>query len=563
MFKKPQLKVLYLAIFILIFAISNAQADTFQAGIYLESVQNFDGSWGADSSTVYFETTEAVRTLRVLGGTGFAYQRGVNFIANYEIGGVEDHARRIGVIEPAGKDTADDEDMLLSTQNSDGGWGFDQYYESNVYHTALALAALDTAGITDSGVISPAVSFITSQQKADGSFGLSADHDSIYLTALVALTLSHYSGTSYAVNSAVNWLLTKQNSDGGFGEGDSTIFETAYVNMVLFAVDPTLQAGQDAVDYLIDSQEPNGSFGDDAYQTAVGALGLNAGIIETRLYAGLNLFGYQVEVPAGYTSYDMIADLGTEDEVEIIQKYNRATETFESTFYESGTAAGDMFDVVSGEGYYVNMKQEKTTSQRRPVVSVGIQFQPGLNVVAIPSTSPYTSYEMLACLGSPDEITSIQRFDKETGAFQTTSYFETQPSGVNFDIVNGEAYLVFMKVAKEVSFPIEPVEVDYEISKGGSVSDSRNFQGDSALLDQVAYYTEAQIGVPDFITYTTTGVARVSATDIQVSFSIQVSGTAPEGICEFQVEYGLLDSGMNPLEPLTNNIFSFTIKVVP
>ena len=170
---------------------------------------------------------------------------------------------------------------------------------------------------------------------------------------------------------------------------------------------------------------------------------------------------------------------------------------------------------------------------------------------------------MLAYLGSPDEISSIQRFDKATGAFQTTSYYETQPAGVNFDIVNGEAYLVFMKVAKEVNFPIESVEVDYEISKGGSVSDTRNFQGDPALLDQAAYYTETQIGVPEFFTYTTTGLSRVSATDIQVSFSIQVFSTATEGICEFQVEYGLLDSNMNPLDPLTNNVFSFKIKVVP
>lgn len=46
---------------------------------------------------------------------------------------------------------------------------------------------------------------------------------------------------------------------------------------------------------------------------------------------------------------------------------------------------------------------------------------------------------------------------------------------------------------------------------------------------------------------------------MEVSFSIQVSGTASEGIYEFQVEYGLEDSGNNPLEPLTNNIFSFKI----
>ena len=383
--------------------------------------------------------------------------------------------------------------LLRNSQNSDGGWGFDQDYESNVYHTALALIALNTAGVSDPGVISPAVSFLISQQNADGSFGLSDDHDSIYMTALVALALSHYSVTASAVDSAVAWLLTQQNSDGGFGEGGSTIFETAYVIELLFEVEPTLESVQDAVDYLIANQNQDGSFNGYIYQTAVGVQGLNAAIIDTRLYTGLNIFGYQVTVPEGYTSYDMLADLGSVDEAEMIQRYDPATGTFESTFYESGAAAGDEFNISSGEGYYVYMKAEKTASQRRPVVGVVIQLQPGLNVTAIPSSSSHTSYEVLSYIGSSDEVSSIQRFDRETGAFQTASYFGTEPTGVNFDIVNGEAYLINMKVAKEVSFPIEPVDVDYQISKGDSVSDSRNFQGDSALLDQAVSYTEAQI----------------------------------------------------------------------
>ena len=107
------------------------------------------------------------------------------------------------------------------------------------------------------------------------------------------------------------------------------------------------------------------------------------------------------------------------------------------------------------------------------------------------------------------------------------------------------------------------IVLDYEINKGGLVNDSRRFEGDSALLDQTAFYTETQIGVSTFITYTTTGVSRVSATEFEISFSIQVSGTALEGIYEFQVKYGLEDGGGNPLEPLTNSLFSFKIKVLP
>jgi hypothetical protein len=87
----------------------------------LESAQNFDGSWGSDPATIFFETTEALKALHALGRIGDAYQGGVNFIANYEIGGVEDHARKIESIFPAGKDTTDDLNTVVGAQNSDGG----------------------------------------------------------------------------------------------------------------------------------------------------------------------------------------------------------------------------------------------------------------------------------------------------------------------------------------------------------------------------------------------------------------------------------------------------------
>lgn len=128
------------------------------------------------------------------------------------------------------------------------------------------------------GVISPAISYITSLQKANGSYGLSADHDSIYLTSIIALALFEYSDT-YDVDSqlddAIDWLKTKQNIDGGFGEGSSTVFETAYAFMAILDVDPAYSGLQDALDYLNANQDVDGSFNGDIYSTAVGALALN------------------------------------------------------------------------------------------------------------------------------------------------------------------------------------------------------------------------------------------------------------------------------------------------
>jgi len=412
---------------------------------------------------------------------------------------------------------------------------------------------------------------------------LSADHDSIYLTTLVALALTDHSGTSSAVDFAVDWLLTKQNPDGGFGETVSSIFETSSVSMLLCKVRPDLQETQDALDYLMASQEPDGSFDNDPYQTAVAVQGIQLAYTDTHLFAGFNLFGFSAEVPEGYTSHDLIADLGSE--VEKIQRYNPDTETFQTTYYEDSIVTGDIFNIANCEGYFVYMKKAGTMFQSRRSVNMHLQLVPGFNIVSITGAPPCSSYDLLEYLGSSDEIVSIQRYNRGTGAFETTAYYNEQPSGVSFDIVNGEAYLVHMKVAKEITDLFTPPEVvitspndgetvfsapvdvsgtvdvntvtvtvngveavlsnetftaagipltegsntitatavgsnsvtsthtitvileagiDYIISKGGSISDSRIFQGDSALLDQAAYYTQTHIGVPSCVIYATT-----------------------------------------------------------
>ena len=281
MFMKRNQMVAAVVLLYVIFASGNVYADSNQAGAYLESTQNFDGSWGTDPATIYFETTEAVKTLFSLGRTGDPYRSGVNFVANYEIGGVEDRARTVESIFPSGMDVSDDINKIIAAQNADGGFGFDTDYDSDVYHTALALIALKAAGISDPGIISPALSYLISQQKADGSFGLSVDHDSIYLTSLVALALFEFSDT-YSLNPQLNdandWLKTKQNADGAFGEIGSTVFETSYALMAMLNVDPTYSGLQDALDYLDANQNPDGSFLGEVYSTAVGAQALDSSL---------------------------------------------------------------------------------------------------------------------------------------------------------------------------------------------------------------------------------------------------------------------------------------------
>jgi len=114
------------------------------------------------------------------------------------------------------------------------------------------------------------------------------------------------------------------------------------------------------------------------------------------------------------------------------------------------------------------------------------------------------------------------------------------------------------------TFSVVFQSVDYTIARGGSVSGSRIFTAASSLLDQVAFYTESPNGVPSGgLSYASTGVGRISATEMQVNFQISASPTATTGIRNFQVTYGLLDSNSQPLTPLSGNVFNFSIQVNP
>jgi hypothetical protein len=104
---------------------------------------------------------------------------------------------------------------------------------------------------------------------------------------------------------------------------------------------------------------------------------------------------------------------------------------------------------------------------------------------------------------------------------------------------------------------------DYDINKGGSAGDTRYISGDAGLLSGTSTFTESITGLPTGVTYTRTGIWFESTTEIAISFTIQASSAAAEGIHEFQVEYLLYDSSDTLLTPLNNNIFEFKIKILP
>jgi hypothetical protein len=59
-----------------------------------------------------------------------------------------------------------------------------------------------------------------------------------------------------------------------------------------------------------------------------------------------------------YTNYEMLGDLGSEEEVSSVRRYH-AVEGWQSTSWFLGLPFGVEYDMRAGQGYLIYMKQEK------------------------------------------------------------------------------------------------------------------------------------------------------------------------------------------------------------
>ncbi|WP_041245589.1 CARDB domain-containing protein [Geotalea uraniireducens] len=183
-------------------------------------------------------------------------------------------APKVKIVTASGGDATTDVNTLLSYRNSGTGWGGYLNQANSNFHTALALQALKAANYTDQSVIYPALSYLLSTQNPDGGWGFyQGDDSNIYVTAQVLSTLARFR-TVYIVEpqlaSAASFLLSSQNPDGGFGVGSSIVYETALAFIALIeSGQGQAQPLQNAGNYLTATQSANGSWNDDPYSTAL------------------------------------------------------------------------------------------------------------------------------------------------------------------------------------------------------------------------------------------------------------------------------------------------------
>lgn len=172
--------------------------------------------------------------------------------------------------------------------------------------------------------------------------------------------------------------------------------------------------------------------------------------IEIMLHSGFNIFGYPLSSVT--SSYDFLAELGDDTEIEKILVYDKAFGNYRTTYYNETVPAGDNVSIGYGEGIIVYSNVNKTVSFNpvlRPrnsyVECVALDLKAGLNVITFPCVSTgLTAFQLLQAIGDDTVVGSIQRYNAGNGQFEAAVYYNNQPSGVDFPVAAGEGYLLYM-----------------------------------------------------------------------------------------------------------------------
>src|SRR5574341_421401 len=259
-----------------------AQSPAIDNGLtYLTSTQNADRSWGGAGGSVgtVASTVAVLDTLKLLNQTDlYEYSGGVSWLQNQSLNTTEHLSERINTFTIGGTDA----DKLLSYLDTlMHAWGGYDEYGVSIIDTVYAVRALKAINYSDPAVFASALSFLSTNQNADGGWGFyKGDASNTYVTSLVLAALSQlkttYAGLQPTVDKAVTYILTKQNPDGGFGSSPSSVHETAlaYEALVSSGADVSTTVPQ-AIAYIAQNQQTNGSWNNDPYATALAVRALS------------------------------------------------------------------------------------------------------------------------------------------------------------------------------------------------------------------------------------------------------------------------------------------------
>ena len=161
------------------------------------------------------------------------------------------------------------------------------------------------------------------------------------------------------------------------------------------------------------------------------------------LKQGFNLIAIPADVTSQPDPRDWLPAFGDSSEIEKVMVYDHLAGKFITMI--PGSSSNPGFTLQGGEGLIVYAKQDKEITFTSVLCSTH-DLRQGFNLIgfACPANG-YSAYQLLNNLGSGN-VSSIQRYSTEKGGFETAGFgSDGQPVGVDFPIVRGEGYFVFMK----------------------------------------------------------------------------------------------------------------------
>jgi len=165
--------------------------------------------------------------------------------------------------------------------------------------------------------------------------------------------------------------------------------------------------------------------------------------VAVHLKKGFNLIAIPADVSTQYDLKDWLPVLGDNTEIEKVMVYDEREDKFVTLI--PGSSSNPGFTLKGGEGLIVYAKLDKNITFTSVLCST-LDLTPGFSLVgfACPEDG-YSAYQLLNDLGS-ENVSSIQRYSMEKGAFETAGFTQDgQLVGVDFTIVAGEGYFVYTK----------------------------------------------------------------------------------------------------------------------
>ncbi|MDH3599207.1 MAG: hypothetical protein OEU26_06155, partial [Candidatus Tectomicrobia bacterium] len=250
----------------------------FEAVEWLRRQQRSDGSWRDKPATQLRDTTVVFEALFSLGSTFSGRGPALTWLAAQSPQSTDYLARQAHTLLNAGADGTAPLDAVLARQQESGGWGIGQGYISDPLDTALALVALVQRASIDATIINKAAQYLAASQRSDGSWSArEGGPGRVSVTTRVLSALRRFKQQTAAQEGGLAWLASRQQADGGFGEGVSTVHDTAYALSALILLEATDQVRIDeAAAYLLSQQHTDGSWTGSRYATALAMIALNS-----------------------------------------------------------------------------------------------------------------------------------------------------------------------------------------------------------------------------------------------------------------------------------------------